>query len=802
MADAVRQLLVNIARPNGALLILDDLQWARADALDLLATLAHASSEIGMRIVGAYRDTEVKTGDSFFHFLADLTQTGVISRHSLGPLAPDEAAHLLHELVGAQTARIPRQRTLEQAGGVPFFLVSLAYLLRESPRRDRDGREEGIGRRGLPWTLVQAVQQRVAVLGEDVRELLGVAAVIGRVVPRTLLSRVLGWPEPKMLPLLETACGARLLEENGAHQYRFSHDVIREVLEADLSTARRTMLHALVADTLVADLVDPPVERVAFHYGQTEDHAAAASWLERAADRASAALAQESAIEFYRAAIVRAQAGSADRTTLSRLHERLGDLCRLRLDLDSAIAAFAEARDLETDRARRADLLRKEGVAWTVAGNPAAALISFAEAEVEGGIDLPPIIRVALLTDRAFCRYILCDFASAETDVAYAIDLLNNEVPSRTVDLAFAPAFWVRAVLRDIRGDVVGGRADSEQLLILGRRLNDPQFVGRALLGLGVCDWREARLDQAEERFRAAQAAVGRVSDAEYTAGSGWGLGCVYYLRGDLKGAQSHLDQALETANLGQHPYFVALIWEELGKVACGQGNLEEAQERFGWTLATRKLMGDQRGIAQSWNGLGMVAVARGDFGQAAARHRNARRLARRCDAFYAEIDALIGHAQVCLRQASEGRPTSRLLCLAEALLDRVRLLLEGRSMPGYSVQLALLNSELQLDRNMPAAARQSAVGALRQAEELKLQRMTAESRLLLGRCDLADGNSEDAKIHLRDGLDLLVSLGFSLTVVPSGVLRTDALGALAADSDNWDGVSSARAPGQAAQTS
>src|SRR5205807_601937 len=60
---AVGRLLANVAGPAGTLLLLDDLQWADPDALELLATLVRAAAEIPLRVLGAYRDTEVQTND-------------------------------------------------------------------------------------------------------------------------------------------------------------------------------------------------------------------------------------------------------------------------------------------------------------------------------------------------------------------------------------------------------------------------------------------------------------------------------------------------------------------------------------------------------------------------------------------------------------------------------------------------------------------------------------------------------------------------------------------------------------------
>ena len=58
MEGAVLRYLANNAAPAGVLLVLDDLQWAGADALDLLVLLLQ-EADFPLRVVGAYRDTEV-----------------------------------------------------------------------------------------------------------------------------------------------------------------------------------------------------------------------------------------------------------------------------------------------------------------------------------------------------------------------------------------------------------------------------------------------------------------------------------------------------------------------------------------------------------------------------------------------------------------------------------------------------------------------------------------------------------------------------------------------------------------------
>jgi predicted ATPase len=53
---------------------------------------------------------------------------------------------------------------------------------------------------------------------------------------------MLGWAEEKVVGALEAACAAELLADRG-EAYQFVHDLIREVVLGDLSSARRRLLH-------------------------------------------------------------------------------------------------------------------------------------------------------------------------------------------------------------------------------------------------------------------------------------------------------------------------------------------------------------------------------------------------------------------------------------------------------------------------------------------------------------------------------------------------------------------------------
>lgn len=347
MFAAVRRLMANAAGPAGTLLLLDDLQWAGADALDLLTTLLHlARSELvsgaPLRVVGAYRDTDVGPGHPFGLVLADLAQSGLAEQHTLGPLDRPEAAALLTDLLidleGDQTATI--EAVLERADGTPFYLVSYAQALRL-------GNQDQV-----PWSLAQGIRQRMAQVPQA-REVLGAAAVIGRQVPRALLLAVVGQPEEAMLEALEAACGARLLLEKGEDAYVFAHDLIREVVEDGLGAARRAVLHRRVAETLELTPGAPP-ELLAYHYSRSDAQDKALEYLERAGDHDEAQRAHGSAEAHYRELLDRLDRLGRE-PDAARVREKLGEVlsrtgqyeAALTL-LEGAAGAFRAAGDLES----------------------------------------------------------------------------------------------------------------------------------------------------------------------------------------------------------------------------------------------------------------------------------------------------------------------------------------------------------------------------------------------------------------------------------------------------------------------
>lgn len=455
---AVARVLANVAGTAGTLLILDDLQWAGPDALDVINTLARIPGTA--RIVGAYRDTEVGPADPLGLLLADLAQARLATRQQLGPLAEADAAVLLEDLlVDTPDGAGVMDEVLRHAGGTPFFLVSYAQALRQGGMQD------------VPWDVAQGVRQRAAMLPEIARLVLGVAAVVGRRVSRHALTAAMEHSEDAVLAGLEAACRARLLVEDGDDAYIFAHDLIREVLEADLGAARRAMLHRQVAEALEGDPAGAAPELLAYHYVRAGIPDKAVGYLEMAGDRAASQYANGVAEEYYRQALKHLE-GLRLTDDVARLHEKLG-LLLYRIGkyeealtlLEAAAATYRSADDW-------AGLVRVTGwIGWAHAqrGTPAEGIASLRALLRELDQHAAPTPRAELHCALGRALYSTGQYEEALATCERAIDL----APGAGVNRSGILAEWPRMYLLILLGRPSAARHAGQETLPRAEVLGD-----------------------------------------------------------------------------------------------------------------------------------------------------------------------------------------------------------------------------------------------------------------------------------------------------------------------------------------
>jgi ABC-type oligopeptide transport system substrate-binding subunit/transcriptional regulator with XRE-family HTH domain len=367
-----------LAEQQPLLLLLDDLQWIDAASAELLFHLARRIGTSRILLVGAYRDSEVSAEAepaseilrrTRLEVRRDLGEVGI----DLEDVAADEARRLCDALVDREPNRLDdrfRERLFEQTRGQPLFTLELLRELRSRDDLVRDGEgrwvlADTLDWGGLPDRVAAVIEQRLARLDDRPRAVLDVAAVVGEQFSAEVVAVVCGVGEGELLRLMssELADVHGLIRETGVQKvrggqlnmWRFSHALFPAYLYDRLGVGERRYLHHEVATELAAihgsdDAVAP---RLAYHYTEAGEGAAAVPYLLRAGDHARRLYANDEAAHHYRRAVgFLRDLGDAEK--LARTLMKLGLTYQTAFDHVRAQEAYDDAfrlwRDASTTR--------------------------------------------------------------------------------------------------------------------------------------------------------------------------------------------------------------------------------------------------------------------------------------------------------------------------------------------------------------------------------------------------------------------------------------------------------------------
>jgi DNA-binding CsgD family transcriptional regulator/tetratricopeptide (TPR) repeat protein len=285
----------DLAAAAPVLLVLEDLHWADPASLELLRFLGPRLRSQRMLVLVTYRRDEVIRGHPLYQQLPALIRESAGRRLDLRPLSVADSRQLIHEQTPLSPAAEKRLAAyLEQhSEGNPFFMTELLRALREEGLLRAAGSGwvlDELDRIVMPSLVRQVIDGRVTRLGNETREALALAAVIGQDVPLDLWSSVLGERAGDLLDIVERATDAHVLEAaRDGTRVRFVHALTREALYEGVLPPRRRKWHQLVGDILAEQLNVNP-DAVAYHFEQAGDRRAS-DWYVRAGERAQRAYA-------------------------------------------------------------------------------------------------------------------------------------------------------------------------------------------------------------------------------------------------------------------------------------------------------------------------------------------------------------------------------------------------------------------------------------------------------------------------------------------------------------------------------
>ncbi|WP_190850898.1 BTAD domain-containing putative transcriptional regulator [Actinomadura sp. RB99] len=565
--------LNDAARRRPLAVMLDDLHWADAETLALLAAL---SGDAPLLVVAAFRADEAGTR---------LTETlAVLARRSplrlpLPGLPEPAVARLIAAECGADVDEATVSALAERTGGNPFYVRESARLLSS----------EGalVATSEVPEGVRDVLRRRLARLPEPAVAVLRLAALAGREADVDALVLAADAGEDAVLDALDAGLVAGLLTERAPGRVRFAHALVRDTMIADLSALRRTRMHARLGAALER-LTPDDAPALAYHFHRAASAATAAKAVEyavRAADLAEHRYAHETAVELLTQALESFERmpgrDAADRVDL------LGRLLRAQARagaVQDARATRRRAVDL-AEEAGRDDLLLAAFTAWT---EPAPWQL-----RPYGAVDEHLVGLLSRLLD---------------------LDGLAPDVRCRLLD-AYAAELTGTGDAR--------GRAAAEEAVEIARSLGDPKLRALTLFTLGrERDYRGH--DPGETRRQAAQArelrALGAEHDMPTALWSGtFNLAAAAVWEERPAEVRARVAEAAELARRYRMPEAGVVCEVAEAALAQAEGRLDEAERRY---AAATRAMADQGSLHTAGFALltrATLAVSRGTLAGFAA---------------------------------------------------------------------------------------------------------------------------------------------------------------------------------------
>ncbi len=247
--EHITGIVLERARQQPLLVVLEDLHWADTATLRVLRHLvAVATDGAGVAVVGTRRPWPEPTG-ALADVLEELARRHV-TRVDLVGLSTSQASRLVEAVCGTPVAPEVLAAWHARSGGNPFFLIELARLQGgqdQTPQGDQDGAAP------VPATVRDVIVRRLGGLPDDTRELLLLAAVLGRRCSLDVLAAVAGRDPDEVDDLFAPARETGLVEDPEAGVVAFVHALTRDAVAATTTPSRLARLHARVAHALQDD---------------------------------------------------------------------------------------------------------------------------------------------------------------------------------------------------------------------------------------------------------------------------------------------------------------------------------------------------------------------------------------------------------------------------------------------------------------------------------------------------------------------------------------------------------------------
>ncbi|MFT3766669.1 MAG: AAA family ATPase [Minicystis sp.] len=466
---ALRDLFTRLGERRPVVLAIDDLQWADADSLALLADVMRHPGAPRLLLVATMRTalaSEKRAAEARGEVVAMRSidevvamMSGDVRRLSIEALPPNDARVLVDALLrdAGADAEVLAESVAAEAGGHPLFIDELVRhrLL--------------LGEHAGPLRLTEALRARITRLDPGARQLLELVAVAGAPLAQETAAAAAKVDFAELGRRIAVLRVGNLLKTAGARRtdtIEAYHDRVREAALLGLDTEGEKAAHMRLALALEASHA-ADAEALAAHWLGAGDADKAATYATWAASQAAEALAFDRAARLYQLALDLKPREGEDG---AHLRGKLGDaLANAGRGAEAAAAYLAAASASSPGEAL--DLRRRAADQLLRSGHIDEAMATFRVVLSAVGMDMPDSARAALaafLFRRAQVR--LRGLSFRERD--------EHDIPQE--DLTRIDTCWSAAVGLGLVNTILG-QYFRARCLLLALDAGEPHRVQRAL---------------------------------------------------------------------------------------------------------------------------------------------------------------------------------------------------------------------------------------------------------------------------------------------------------------------------------